>query len=72
MTDIPDDIMNAARKLAVKLGHFSDSEAPKIIALAILAERKRCAITGYRICAETRHVTLGVEVRDAIMKGPMT
>lgn len=27
---------------------------------------ERCASTGYRICAETRHVTLGRKVEDAI------
>lgn len=31
-----------------------------------IAERERCARIGYRICAETRHVSLGDDVEQTI------
>lgn len=36
------------------------------IARALMAERERAAREGYRVCAETRHVTLGKAVEAAI------
>jgi len=71
MSDIPTNILKVARECWRAMGFANDRIGQSDhIAIAILAERERCANTAYRICAETRHVTLGVEVRAAIMKGP--
>lgn len=45
----------------------SEAEARALAAEAALAaERERAAQIGYRVCAETRHVTLGDKVAAAI------
>jgi nitroreductase len=36
------------------------------LAQAVEAEREACALTAYRVCAETRHVTLGNQAARAI------
>ncbi len=43
--------------------------APELIRQAVEAERERLAQIGYRVCAETRHVTLGNSVAAAIRAG---
>lgn len=69
MSDIPHDIREAASKA---LNEAEDmigtlfSDRLEVVARAILAERTRCAGIAYRVCAETRHVTLGDKARDAI------
>lgn len=46
----------------------SAREVLPIINAEIAAERERCATIGYITCAETRHVTLGNKVREAIIR----
>ncbi len=48
------------------------SRAPEVLELirqAVEADRERLAQIGYRVCAETRHVTLGNSVAAAIRAG---
>lgn len=48
------------------------SSAPEVLELirqAVEADRERLAQIGYRVCAETRHVTLGNSVAAAIRAG---
>lgn len=65
---IPTDIMEAARAALADAmgGSYSFDAFATVFARAIQAERQRCAGIAYRVCAETRHVTLGDKVRDAI------
>lgn len=70
MSELPEDVKRQATQI------FADSdlvetvpEAVEIIARAIMAERYRCANVGYRVCAETRHVKLGMQVKEAIRRG---
>ncbi|MDI6027031.1 hypothetical protein QBK99_12605 [Corticibacterium sp. UT-5YL-CI-8] len=42
MTDIPEDIMVKAASVCASVG-ITDSHSRKVLAAAILAERKRCA-----------------------------
>lgn len=69
MSEIPHDIREAAAKaLNEAEGMIGTlfSDRLEVVARAILAERQRCAGIAYRVCAETRHVTLGDKARDAI------
>lgn len=65
---IPADIMKAARDALADAmgGSYSFDAFATVLAKVIFAERQRCAGIAYRVCAETRHVTLGDKVRDAI------
>lgn len=65
---IPDDIMDTARQALADAmgGSYSFDAFAAVFAKAIFAERQRCAGIAYRVCAETRHVTLGDKARDAI------
>lgn len=49
-TEIPDDVMKAAREAAVYISGGSLRENTRLIAEAILAERERC----YRIAMKRR------------------
>lgn len=72
MSEIPQDIIQASNAAA---GHVYDPHESRgsyeyvrdIIAKAILAERERCAEIAYRVCSETRHVTLGDKASAAII-----
>lgn len=80
MTTTPDDIKDAVREIFdgmrfeayVRTGpgdedfDIAEDELKRRIENAILAERERCAQIAYRICAETRHVTLGDACATAI------
>lgn len=58
VTEIPEDVMKAARRLAAE-GFVNTFEAPKLIAAAILAERNRCL----------GHVKRGHYVAEAVGPG---
>lgn len=69
MTDkVPEELWEAARSLRNAVLWESNSSVEHI-ARALWAERKRAAETAYRICAETRHVSLGNQARTAILGG---
>lgn len=63
---IPDEIMREAGK-ALGSPDFTREMLQVRVARALMTERERAADAGYRVCAETRHVTLGDAVRAAIL-----
>lgn len=77
MTDMDDEAMKAmARRIAEEKskshgdGRPLDFQLAYAAALAAIVEtRDRDAALAYRVCAETRHVTLGDKVSAAIRSG---
>lgn len=45
---------------------LNEKKVLAVIAKAVVDERERCAAIAYRVCAETRHVTLGDKAAEAI------
>jgi len=77
-SDIPEDVKRAAIDLAdtIILTREADGQSASYaawlrssIARAIMAERDRSAAVGYRVCAQSHHVTLGERVAAAIRNG---
>lgn len=69
MTEIPEDIMKAAQKIADDenvCGAWHESEHVEIIAKALLAERQRCAEIA-RTWVDDPYV--GSDIAEAIMEG---
>ena len=54
------------RALNITCGNLDDAPEVQAFARHRIAERERCARIGYRTCAETRHVSLGDAVDQAI------
>lgn len=69
MEEIAPDIEQTATRIASKYLGFEIAGQSLFadIASAIMTERKRCAKIGYATCAETRHVSLGDKVSEAIL-----
>lgn len=63
---IPDEIWEAARSLRNAVNWQSNASVEPI-ARALMRRDKRAAEIAYRVCAETRHVTLGDKCRAAIL-----
>lgn len=66
MDEIPEDIR---RTVARMLEYGEQDRMFSAVACAILDERERAANVAYRVCAETRHVTLGEAAAAAIRSG---
>lgn len=73
--DLEEELVREATHLCVRIRAGKCDSHPFVQAFtrALLAERERQkerdANIGYRVCAETRHVTLGDKVAQAIRSG---
>ena len=62
-------LSNAVEQWNTRTALASAPEVLELIRQAVEADRERLAQIGYRVCAETRHVTLGNSVAGAIRAG---
>lgn len=69
MSQIPEDVMQRARKAAAELGVYSDGLHTDVIARAILSDRasRSIAETGERETTPQQHVSLPQDVVDLVV-----